>query len=225
MWNLLSEISISTQWDWTPPTTGEWFRFEFEFLQEVKVDIVQGDGLALYGVPIRVTTNNPQVLYFKRPPFGLTDQCIAVRTGDRAYRTYSLGWKIKIFVTNDEPESEHPVDFSTQQAQILNLLEELMPLARSNPAAVVSTAATSTPVTAAITNTVLSAANPNRKGLIFYSAASGTLYVNLGETASLTDYSFNLGAGDYQELPFGYVGAVSGIWDAAGGSVFVTELS
>jgi hypothetical protein len=220
MWSLLTEIEVSTQWQWTPVTTGEWFRFEFVQLQEVRVDITQGDGSALFEVPIRVTTNNPQVLHFKRPPLGIADHQIAIRTGDRVYRNYQLGWKIRVFVSTDDAQLE-PTD---SHAQILELLEELMPLARSNQA-VTSTTATSEPVASAIASTVLLEANVNRKGATFYSASSARLSINLGATASAADCIIELDLGDYWELPFGYTGVVSGVWSAVSGSVLVSELT
>ena len=218
MWNLIAEIAVSTQWAWTPPTTAEWFRFEFVQQQEVRVDLVAGDDLALFEMPIRVTTINPQILEFRRPPLGLADQRIAVRTGDRVYRNYQLGWKIKIFTSDEIPTDQ------TQQTQILELLEELMPLARSNQA-VTSTTATSEPVASATVSTVLLAANINRKGATFYSASSARLSINLGDTASVADHLIQLDLGDYWELPFGYTGVVSGVWSAVSSSVLVGELT
>lgn len=225
MWNLLSEIAISTQWAWTPPTDAEWFRFEFVQQQEVRVDIVAGDGLSLFEMPIRVTTSNPQILRLRRPPLGMSTQQIAVRTGDRVYRNYSLGWKVKVFVSD---EIETPADLQvlqSQQTQILDLLEELMPLARSNQPAVTSSTGTSTIVPAAIASTVLLAANPDRKGVIFHSGSTAVLSVKLGADATATDRAFPLGLGDYYELPFGYTGIISGIWSAADGNLVVTELT
>ena len=203
MWNLLSEISVTNQWVWTSPTSSQWFRFEFLQQQEVRVDIVAGDGLTLFEMPIRVTTNNPQILEFRRPPLGISSQCIAVRTGDRTYRNYALPWSIKVF-TSDE-ESSMPL-FSTSQP-------------------ITSTIATPSTVAASTTSVELLAANPARKGAQFWNTSPSTLFVKLGSAASATSYSFQMGTGDYYEVPYGFTGAIDGLWQSAIGNVLITELT
>lgn len=110
------------------------------------------------------------------------------------------------------------------QIQIYDL--EDMPL--SNPATIVtptSTAATSSTVAAAIASTLLLAANGNRKGGTIWNASTATLYLDLDSAASTAAYAAQLSPGGYYEVPFGYVGDISGIWSAANGSAHVRELT
>ncbi|MBL1177831.1 MAG: hypothetical protein FWK01_22510 [Pantanalinema sp. GBBB05] len=103
-----------------------------------------------------------------------------------------------------------------------------MPL--SNPSSVTvtpATASTATPtsVTAATTNTQLLALNTNRKGATVWNNSTAQLYLELGGTASATVYTAKLEAGGYYEVPFGYTGAIAGLWTAANGNALVRELT
>lgn len=81
--------------------------------------------------------------------------------------------------------------------------------------------AVSTAVAAsAIVQTFL-AADVNRKGFTVYNAATGVLFLKLGTGASEASYTLQIAAGGYFETPFGYVGAVTGVW-AVGSTGFAT---
>lgn len=86
-------------------------------------------------------------------------------------------------------------------------------------------------VAASASSVSLLAANASRLGATVYNdSASATLYVKLGTTASTTSFTVALppqvdGIGGYYEVPFGYTGAVDGIWSAAVGSARITELT
>jgi hypothetical protein len=101
-----------------------------------------------------------------------------------------------------------------------------MPL--SNPSTITNTPLTSTTVTASsvssstTSNTIL-AANISRKGATVWNNSTANLNLELGATASLTAYTVKIAAGGYYELPFGYNGVISGIWDAVNGSALVRE--
>jgi CMP-2-keto-3-deoxyoctulosonic acid synthetase len=83
-----------------------------------------------------------------------------------------------------------------------------------------------TSVTAATAATALKAANASRLGLTIFNNSTSVLYVKFGTTASATDFSIKMAANSYYEVPFGYNGAVTGIWVAAdGGAALVTEIS
>jgi hypothetical protein len=82
-----------------------------------------------------------------------------------------------------------------------------------------------TSVTAATAATALKAANTSRLGLTIFNNSASVLYVKLGTTASATDFSIKMAANSYYEVPFGYNGAVTGIWVAADGAALVTEIS
>lgn len=87
-----------------------------------------------------------------------------------------------------------------------------------------STSALSVVASSATTGTIL-AANGNRKGASITNTDANVLYLDLsGGTASSTSFSVLIPTNGYFEVPFGYTGAITGIWAADGaGSALVTE--
>jgi hypothetical protein len=85
--------------------------------------------------------------------------------------------------------------------------------------ATTSVASSATPVT-------LKAANTARKGLTIFNDSTQVLYVLLGAgTVSSTVYTVQLSAGAYYEVPFGFSGAVTGLWASANGNARLTEIT
>lgn len=79
-------------------------------------------------------------------------------------------------------------------------------------------------VSAATSSTSLLSANANRLGASVYNDSTAILYLLLNSgTASTTAYSVQLGAGAYYEVPFGYTGAIKGIWASATGAARIME--
>lgn len=69
------------------------------------------------------------------------------------------------------------------------------------------------------------ASNANRLGACIYNDSSKTLTIKLGSTASATDHTTQLRAGDYYEVPFSYTGIITGLWASVNGAARVTELT
>lgn len=82
-----------------------------------------------------------------------------------------------------------------------------------------------TSVAGANTSTSLLAANVNRIGAAVFNESTATLYLALNTAASVTAYTVQLAANGYYELPYGYDGAVFGIWSSAVGNARITELT
>lgn len=81
-------------------------------------------------------------------------------------------------------------------------------------------------VASATANTVLLAANTNRQSAAVYNDSTAILYLALGAAnASTSDYTVQVQAGGYYEVPVKYTGDIKGIWAAANGFARVTELS
>lgn len=81
-----------------------------------------------------------------------------------------------------------------------------------------------TKVSAAATNTVLATAKLERLGLSIQNDSGGAnLKVKLGTPAAADDYGILLEPGATYEVPFGYIGVVTGIWDSASGAARVME--
>jgi hypothetical protein len=81
-------------------------------------------------------------------------------------------------------------------------------------------------VAASVTSGTLLAANTARMGATVWNDSTSVLYVRLGAgTASATAATVKLVADAYYELPYGFTGAVVGVWVSAVGSARVTEVS
>lgn len=120
---------------------------------------------------------------------------------------------------------EYILPLSDSDLQIFAQLEDpTMPL-YSTPQPITSTIATPSTVAASTASVELLPENSARKGAQFWNTSPSTLFVRLGGVASATSYSFQMGTGDYFEVPFGYTGAIDGIWLSANGNVLVTELT
>lgn len=81
-----------------------------------------------------------------------------------------------------------------------------------------------TSVSASTSNTLLLASNSIRLGATLYNDSSSVLYVKLGVTASLTDFTNRIFPSCYYEVPFGYTGEIEGFWVSATGHARVGEL-
>lgn len=71
------------------------------------------------------------------------------------------------------------------------------------------------------------AANPNRLGATIYNESTAICYVKFGAVAATNDYTVQIAAGGYFELPPApiYTGRIDLIWSAANGAAQITELS
>lgn len=70
----------------------------------------------------------------------------------------------------------------------------------------------------------LLAANADRRGASITNDSTALLYLKLGTTASTTSYTVKMAAGALYEVPFGYTGAIDGIWASATGNARITEV-
>lgn len=90
-------------------------------------------------------------------------------------------------------------------------------------------AETSTPSSvnqSAVAVSILAANAAGRIGFTVYNDSSANLFLLLGAGASLASFTVRLVPDAYYEVPFGYSGVVTGIWDAAGaGAALVDELT
>lgn len=89
-----------------------------------------------------------------------------------------------------------------------------------------SSAAAVTTVASGIASVTIKAANTARRGLTVLNTDANVLYLLVGGgTASATNLSVIVAATTgYWEAPYGFTGAITGIWAADGaGSAYVTE--
>lgn len=103
-------------------------------------------------------------------------------------------------------------------------------MALYNPSSVTvaeSTSGISTPTTVAsmATSVTILAANSNRKGATIWNDSTSNLFIEFGATATTSAFTAKLFAGGYYEVPFHYIGVISGIWSSANGNSLVRELT
>ena len=98
-----------------------------------------------------------------------------------------------------------------------------MPLYTDASGALISSTAAPTTVTAVTTSAVILAANPERKGASIRNNSSGTLSLEFGATAVAATAAVKLAAGALYEVPYDYVGVISGIWSNTNGNALVRE--
>ena len=84
---------------------------------------------------------------------------------------------------------------------------------------------TTATVAGAATNTTLLAANWARKGAAVVNDSGAILYLKCGATSSTTDYTVKMFPDAYFEVPFGYLGIITGTWASATGNARITEFS
>lgn len=82
-------------------------------------------------------------------------------------------------------------------------------------------------VASSATSVTVLASNANRLGASVYNDSTQILFLLLttGGTASATVYTVQMVAGAYYEVPFGYTGALIGIWASANGNARVMEMT
>lgn len=89
-----------------------------------------------------------------------------------------------------------------------------------------ATTSTTSRVNSSTSSHLLVAANPNRKGLLFYNDSAAYQYVKFGINAGLTDFAVRLVPQVFYEVaaPI-YVGQIDVISSNTNGAIQVTELS
>lgn len=85
--------------------------------------------------------------------------------------------------------------------------------------------ATLSNVAGSATSVALLASNTSRLGATIYNDSSAILYVNFGATASTTAFTVKIQPDKDYVIPFGYTGAINGIWDSATGYARLTEIT
>lgn len=82
-----------------------------------------------------------------------------------------------------------------------------------------------TSVAASITAITLLPPFADRKGAILWNDSTATAFLKLGAGASTTSYTWKIASQSGYELSIPiYVGEISAVWDAANGSMRITEL-
>lgn len=116
----------------------------------------------------------------------------------------------------------------TTQNGYLDGIEALIGTTNTNTDSLIkkATAAANSSVAGSAASVTILASNANRRGATVYNDSTAILYLNLDNSvASTTNYTAQLVAGAYYEVPFGYTGEIRGIWASATGNARITEFS
>lgn len=65
----------------------------------------------------------------------------------------------------------------------------------------------------------------NRLGATIFNDSTAVLYLALGGGVSTTNYTVQLSASGYFEIPFGWAGVITGVWAAVNGNARITEFT
>lgn len=87
--------------------------------------------------------------------------------------------------------------------------------------------ATQTSVPSNAASVTILAANSKRRGASIQNTSTAILYLLLGggTATATTAHSVQMASNTYYEIPFGFTGAITGIWAAANGQANVTEFT
>jgi hypothetical protein len=140
----------------------------------------------------------------------------------------------KVRVFNVEPHNaptKWPRELFLVSAAGTTLMVEIsdqviVDMVSDTPASDLSTGsgATTSSVASSATVVTLLAANAARRMASFYNDSTAILYLKLGATATASDYTVQMAANSFYELPLpAYTGIVTGLWASANGNVRVTE--
>lgn len=88
-----------------------------------------------------------------------------------------------------------------------------------------SSLAIRTVVSASLTTVTLLNANSARRGAIFFNDSTSVMYLALGPSGSLYDYTDTIAGGTSDDLDFGYQGVVTAVWLSPVGQARVTEIT
>ncbi len=89
------------------------------------------------------------------------------------------------------------------------------------------TNAVQTSVASSASSVTILAANPARRGASIANTSTAILYLRLnsagGAATATTAHTVQMASNTYYEVPFGYVGIITGIWASANGQANITE--
>lgn len=66
-------------------------------------------------------------------------------------------------------------------------------------------------------------ASMTRLGATIYNDSTAVLYLKLGTAASSASFTAKVGSEGYYEMPYRYLGVVTGVWASVNGSARITE--
>jgi hypothetical protein len=86
------------------------------------------------------------------------------------------------------------------------------------------TGSTCTSVAASVSNATLLQTNPNRVGAIIFNEGPSICYVKFGPAATTSNYTVQISAKGYYEVPFTYIGRIDAVFSTNTGNARITEL-
>ncbi|NJL64899.1 MAG: hypothetical protein HC903_27720 [Methylacidiphilales bacterium] len=99
-----------------------------------------------------------------------------------------------------------------------------MPLTNPNGNNLIkSSTVTTSDVDASIESTTLLEVNANRVGATIWNKSSSNLYIDFDTVTTVNSFAVKLVPDAFYELPFGFTGIISGIWEVANGKAVIRE--
>lgn len=201
-WTLFYSGRPTSKWQFTTSLKRNWIRIKSTnppptgLLEVARAQ--NTSGIELYDIRTITPRTESEILYF--PPVAVFE---FPRLGFRQTGSDLQSWSIKIEVDT------MPLSFAFTGSDV-----------------VTSGATVATTVASSATQTTILAANPNRKGASIYNNSTANLLVDLIPATGSVDaatFGLKIPSQSYYELPFGYTGAIMGLWDAVNGSALVRE--
>lgn len=186
---------------------------------------------ASYKIPQQLQANrlviNVELAFVAQQPGTITQSFYLPELGVINASTYFLREGIQLV----RMAAELPYELSISARVPFKILLWSLTMPLSNPSTVevnfpsstgatASTVASVAPPTAAAT---LLAPNEDRKGATIWNNSTARLFIDHGETVGATDFTARLEPGGYYEVPYGYTGIITGIWESANGNAQVRE--
>ncbi|MBW4421545.1 MAG: hypothetical protein KME13_20360 [Myxacorys californica WJT36-NPBG1] len=208
-WSNVASIDVNREWTFTPNIDADlgYFRINFGvgdvrgtllnqpiWIAQIDLDSVP-DSIDIYDERRIIASSFNRVLEFETPAF-ISNRGLALRSSPDFFDF----WNITIEVST-------------------------MPLVRSSVPLSPPTSSTVNVSTVGASTTAVSilAANGSRKGATITNNSTATLSIDFAATVTTAAFSLQLFSNDYFEVPYGYTGAISGIWSAVNGNALVRE--
>lgn len=217
MWNPVGSILLKTDWQYTEPIQGDFFRLKHVsqprkgVLQIAQAEFNTDNSVNLTGAITLQSGSELEILTIPTPAYFLSRRLAFRRITAQPTLENQLRDLLIPAILRDTSS-----DFLGASQSKWTIQIEVSDVPLSNPASSSqpSTSCTITNVNAAVASTQILATNTSRKGAILQNNSASNLYLEF--TATATNASVpKLVPGAYYEVPYNFTGLINGIWDTA----------
>jgi hypothetical protein len=217
VWNPVTSILLKTDWQYTEPVEGGFFRLKHSsqprkgILQIAQAEFNIDNSVNLTEAITLQSGSELEILTCATPAY-FSSRRLAIRriSTQPSLENQLRDLLIPAILRNDNSDflgasqSKWTIQIEVSDVPLTN------PVSSNQP----STNCTITNVNAAIASTQILSANTSRKGAILQNNSASNLYLEF--TAAATNASVpKLVPGAYYEIPYNFTGLINGIWDTA----------